>query len=311
MGLGLLVPAFLVGLASIVVPVVLHLRHRDKDRPQKFPSLMFLELLPIRTAERRRITDWPLLLLRAIALGLLVMAFARPVFSNSAVAERAKRSRAMVLMVDRSMSMSRKDVWSAALDSARKTIASLGAADRVALVFFDDEAEIAQPFSADRAAVLATLAKATPSMRGTRYAGALRAARQLAARAGDAVPEVTIITDLQRSGVSGVAGLDLPEGLKVTTIGVGAKDHANTSVSSVEIHRLVEPQRTMLSVQTRIMSRERTTPRRSPGHHSADRRRAGRLRPDAHAGRPRSRDDLAGSRRARRGRHLSFRVRCG
>ena len=107
MGLGLLVPAFLVGLAALAVPIILHLRHRDKDRPQKFPSLMFLELLPIRTSERRRITDWPLLLLRALALALLVLAFARPVFSRSAAAEKSARSRAVVLLLDRSMSHSR------------------------------------------------------------------------------------------------------------------------------------------------------------------------------------------------------------
>ena len=74
-----------------IVPIVLHLRHRDKDTPQRFPSLMFLERLPIRTAQRRRITDWPLLLLRALALVLLVLAFARPVFSRGR-AERAERA---------------------------------------------------------------------------------------------------------------------------------------------------------------------------------------------------------------------------
>ena len=88
MGLGLLVPAFLAGLAALAIPVVLHLRQRDKNRPERFPSLMFLEQLPIRTAERRRITDWPLLLLRALAMALLVMAFARPVFSRQAAVER-------------------------------------------------------------------------------------------------------------------------------------------------------------------------------------------------------------------------------
>src|SRR3954463_16414984 len=119
-----LFPAFLVGLAALAVPVVLHLRHREKDKPQIFPSLMFLEQLPIRTAERRRITDWPLLLLRALALALLVLAFARPVFSRQAVAERANRVRAVVVMLDRSMSMGHKEVWQAAVDSARHVIMS-------------------------------------------------------------------------------------------------------------------------------------------------------------------------------------------
>ena len=33
MGLGFLVPAFLAGLAALLVPLVLHLRHRERDRP--------------------------------------------------------------------------------------------------------------------------------------------------------------------------------------------------------------------------------------------------------------------------------------
>src|SRR3954463_670484 len=99
-----LFPAFLVGLAALAVPVVLHLRHRDKDKPQKFPSLMFLEQLPIRTAERRRITDWPLLLMRLLALLLLVLAFARPLFSRQAEAANAQRAKAVIVMLDRSMS---------------------------------------------------------------------------------------------------------------------------------------------------------------------------------------------------------------
>ena len=92
--MGFLVPAFLAGLAAIAVPIVLHLRHRDKDQPHRFPSLMFLERLPIRTAQRRRITDWPLLLLRALAIALLVLAFARPLCSRPSVLGCTARSSA-------------------------------------------------------------------------------------------------------------------------------------------------------------------------------------------------------------------------
>ena len=261
MGWSLLVPAFMAGLAAIVVPVILHLRHREKDRPLEFPSLMFLERLPIRTAERRRITDLPLLLLRVLALALIALAFARPVFFSGAAAERARRSRAVVVMLDRSMSMSRTGVWDAATDSARRTVAALPADARVALVLFDDEAEIALPFTTEHAAVAAAIARARPTSRGTRYAAALRAARQLISRAPDATPEVVVITDLQRSGVSGVAGLDLPRNLQFRTIAVGSPDHANASVISVEIHRQPEAQRTMLSVQARVRARDGKAPR--------------------------------------------------
>ncbi len=122
MSLGLLFPAFLAGLAAIAVPVYLHLRHSEKTKPFRFPSLMFLERLPIRTASRRRIVDLPLLLLRAAALTLLVFAFGRPFFTRDVAAQMARRPRAVVLLLDRSASMSHRDVWPAARDSAQAIV---------------------------------------------------------------------------------------------------------------------------------------------------------------------------------------------
>ena len=114
MGLGFLVPAFLAGLATLIVPLLVHLRHRDKERPYRFPSLMFLEQLPIRTARRQRVTDWPLLLLRALAVTLLVLAFSRPVLTQRNAAATDTRSKAVVVAIDRSLGIA----WRAAQAAA-------------------------------------------------------------------------------------------------------------------------------------------------------------------------------------------------
>lgn len=254
--MGFLFPAFLAAMAALAVPIALHLRHRDKDRPQRFPSLMFLEKLPIRTAQRRRVTDLPLLLLRALALALIVLAFARPVFSKNDAVAKSKRARAVVVLLDRSMSMAYGDVWKTAVDSARAVINGIGTGDRVAVALFDEEAEIVQPLTGDKAAALAALTNAKPGSRGTHYAAALRAAREALVAAPDANDEVVVITDLQRSGVAGIAGLDLPASMAVRSIGVGAADRGNSSVANVEVRRIIEPTRTMLGVQARIAGRE-------------------------------------------------------
>jgi hypothetical protein len=196
--MGFLVPAFLAGLAAVIVPIVLHLRHRDKDTPHRFPSLMFVERLPIRTAQRRRITDWPLLLLRALAIVLLVLAFSRPLWSRPGVTHASVGDRTVIVLLDRSMSMGHRGVWKAAVDAARRAITGLGATDRVALV---------------------ALNKAKPGTAGTRYAAALRTARQIAAdaRTGSAPVDVVLVSDLQRSGTAGLAGLEIPSTLRVRT----------------------------------------------------------------------------------------------
>ncbi|MES2523349.1 MAG: BatA domain-containing protein [Gemmatimonadota bacterium] len=263
--MGFLAPALLAGLLAIAVPIALHLRHRDKDRPFKFPSLMFLEQLPIRTAQRRRVTDWPLLLLRVLALVLLALAFARPVFNAKAVAADGDKSRAVVVLLDRSASMGHKDVWPAAIDSARAAIASLGPKDRVGVVFFDDASEVAQRMTEDKGAATAVLAAAKPMARGTRFAPALRTARQMLLDAPYAAAEIVVVSDLQRSGTAGIAGIDLPTGVTLRAINVGALSRSNSAVRAVEAKRVTETTesgaRSMLAVKARVVSRELTAPR--------------------------------------------------
>lgn len=256
MGLGFLVPAFLVGLAALAIPLFIHLRHRDKERPYRFPSLMFLEQLPIRTSQRRRVTDWPLLLLRALAVALLALAFARPVFTRQAAARTDTRTRAVVIALDRSLSMGHSAIWPAALDSARAVVRALGARDRVGIVFFDDAAEVAQRLTDDHTAATAVLGSARPASRGTRFAPALRAARQMLLDAPSAAAEIVLISDLQRAGATGVAGIDLPSGITLRAVAVAPPSRANSTIRAVEARRVSERDRSMLAVKARVLSRE-------------------------------------------------------
>ncbi|HKP16727.1 MAG TPA: BatA domain-containing protein [Gemmatimonadaceae bacterium] len=256
--MGFLVPAFLAGFVAVVVPIVLHLRHRDKDTPHRFPSLMFVERLPIRTAQRRRITDWPLLLLRALAITLLVLAFARPLWSRPGVIRSSQGDRTVIVLLDRSMSMGHTGVWPRAVEEARRAIAGLGTTDRVALVLFDDEAEIAQALTTDKNLALAALANAKTGTAGTRFAAGLRAARQIAtdARTGSAPIDVVLVTDMQRSGLSGLAGLEIPSTMRVRTVGLSpTTPRANASVAVTEARPIANAGRERLAVTAHVTSR--------------------------------------------------------
>ena len=263
MGLAFLVPAFLAGLAALLVPLYFHLRHREHERPHRFPSLMFIRKIPIRTARRRRITDWLLLLIRAGAVALLVVAFARPFLARRSPGAIATRARAVVLLLDRSLSMGHRDVWPAARDSARRIIASLGPGDRVAVALFDEEADVVVPLGRDRAAALAAVEAARPGTRGTRYAAALRTARQVLASAPGSAGTVLVVTDLQRNGLAGLAGLELPADVEVRAVSVAAKDRANAAVAGVDVQRTQEGDRSRLLVSARVHARELRTPRRA------------------------------------------------
>src|SRR5512132_4606129 len=101
-----LTPLFLVGLAGLAIPVIIHLIQRERKSVVHFPSLMFLQRIPYQSVQRRRIRNWPLLLLRIAALALIVAAFGRPFFRRQALAQAAAQgAREIVILVDNSYSM--------------------------------------------------------------------------------------------------------------------------------------------------------------------------------------------------------------
>ena len=50
-----LAPLFLVGLAGLAIPVILHLIQKERKNVVQFPSLMFLRRIPYQSVQRRRI----------------------------------------------------------------------------------------------------------------------------------------------------------------------------------------------------------------------------------------------------------------
>ncbi|HEY4322075.1 MAG TPA: BatA domain-containing protein [Gemmatimonadales bacterium] len=264
MPLTFLGPALLAGLAALGVPLVLHLRRRERERPMRFPSLMFLQRIKTSTARRRRITDLPLLLLRALIVALAVLAFARPVWRERAAAVAPRSARRIVLLIDHSLSMGHLAVWPAARDSARAVVAALAPDDRIAVIAFDDDAVVEQGWTSDRAAARAAVDRIAPDSRATRFSAGLRAARDLLEREADRRGgEVILVSDLQRTGATGATGLTLPPGVTLRVIAASHGSHANGSVSGITVQRdsATENRRARLVVSATIASRNLVAPR--------------------------------------------------
>src|SRR5688572_801389 len=146
-----LTPLFLVALAGLAIPVLIHLIQRERKNVVQFPSLMFLRRIPYESVQRRRIRHWALLLMRLAALALVVLAFARPFLrrANPAGAGGAG-AREVVVLIDQSYSMGYGDRWQRALGAARDAVNGLGASDRGSVVFFASGAEVALRSTADK-----------------------------------------------------------------------------------------------------------------------------------------------------------------
>jgi len=76
--MGFLAPLYIAGALAIGLPILFHLIRRAPHGRQEFGSLMFLAPSPPRLTRRSRLTNIVLLILRALAVILLALAFARP-----------------------------------------------------------------------------------------------------------------------------------------------------------------------------------------------------------------------------------------
>ena len=112
---------FLLGVLLVGVPLWLHRMHRDAPE-RGFSSLFLMRAArePVRTD--RSLRHRVLLVVRCAALVAAALAFARPVLSvlgsgyGSAADGVGDRGRARLVVLDRSLSMSRPEVWRQAVD---------------------------------------------------------------------------------------------------------------------------------------------------------------------------------------------------
>ena len=232
-----LTPLFLIALAGLAVPVLLHLIQRERKQVVQFPSLMFLRRIPYQSVRRRRIRHWLLLMMRLAALALIVLAFARPFFRGADPAVAAGGAREVVILVDRSYSMGYGDRWTRAQAEARRAIDGLNPVDRASIVFFGSTPDVALRSTSDKGRLQSALAAAQLSAGATHYGPVLKLAGSILAESTLPRREVVLITDFQRGGWRGADGVRLPDGAQLMTVPIGDAETSNLAVTPVAIER--------------------------------------------------------------------------
>ncbi len=177
-----LFPLYLAGAAAIIAPILLHLRRRPPQDRVEFSSLLFLDAQTPVPVSKRRLENWLLMLLRCLALILLALMFSRPFIQSESTAVASPNSATLILL-DRSASMHRADLWKQAITEAEKQLKAAKLTDRIALAVFDRELTPLWSFEEDRntpanrlTAIQTRLAALSPTWNATQLDRALIAA---------------------------------------------------------------------------------------------------------------------------------------
>jgi len=247
-------PAFLAGLLAVAIPVLVHLRMRERRTSQPFPSLMFVRRIPHKSFRRRTPQNLLLFAARTLALVLLSLAFARPFFPVKAGTDRgAMGPLGRVIALDVSASMQYEAVFPRAVAEAERAIRELKPSDAVGLLLFSDEVQGLVPPSTDHEKALAALRRASPGAHSTRYAPALRLAGEWLSALTTARRDVVLITDGQSRALAGAGEVGLPAGATVAVRSVAAPKPENAAVAEVTVESLKEGERSLAIVSARLM----------------------------------------------------------
>ena len=130
-------PLYLFGLAAASLPILIHLLNRRRLKRIRFPAVRFVLLSQKRISRSYRLRHWLLLALRTLAVILLALLLANPIFQTGAGLFAGSGPVSLVILLDNSLSMT----WSGdgngfkqAKEAARLLISSLNDGDRAALI---------------------------------------------------------------------------------------------------------------------------------------------------------------------------------
>ncbi|MBN2243262.1 MAG: BatA domain-containing protein, partial [Acidobacteria bacterium] len=148
---GFLNSAILIGLTGVAIPILIHLFARQRRKRILFSNIALLSQLETRRMQRFKILQQLLLLLRILAVLLIVLAFARPVIRSHSFFRTSQSSAAELLILDRSASMNRGDVFVKTQQRALDWTEALGSEDGASLLWIDhgDETDLSWRRSVD------------------------------------------------------------------------------------------------------------------------------------------------------------------
>ena len=238
--MGFLNSAFLIGLAAVSIPLILHFLSRRRIRTIEFSSLRFLEQMQKSRMKWLKIKEILLLLLRMMVIALVVMAFARPTLRGFIGSSKGASS--VTILVDRSASMETQGETGSLFDEARRTaarlIAGLGQADQISVIPFPLVSVNVSPdplYPGER--LQRNISELEMGYGSGGVADALKSSFETLTASSDLNREIYIISDFQRSGwnnlPSEIMSGESREGINLSSIRLAPSGPENIGITNI------------------------------------------------------------------------------
>ena len=191
-----LTPLFWLGALAVAAPVWLHLRRRQEQKLIRFSTLRFLDDQPTPRASPLRLRDIPLFLLRALAVLLVVGAFAWP-YIRRASENVVRESRVYIL--DNTLSHQAGNGFEKSRARILSDLGKAGMETQIAVVELTGQPRVLIPFGQEAATARRVLAELEASYERGSYLAAFRQANALLANSLGESRQIVLLGDSQEN----------------------------------------------------------------------------------------------------------------
>lgn len=244
----------LVGLACIAIPIAIHLLMRRRRRPVPWGAMKFLMQAYAQQRRRLRLEQFLLLATRCLLIGLLAMAFGRPLLGGESwLAARAPRT--LYILLDNSVTTTARGPAGAEFIALRDRAESLLRAlepdkgDRAALITLAAPPEaLVLPAAIDAAAVARVVSELTPQDAPADLPAAVALLRDALSKpeAGESEPVVALLSPWRQGSADPRRAL-APLAASSPAIRVLASAPAESTLSNYGIESAVPLRRVVVS----------------------------------------------------------------
>jgi len=250
MSIAFLYPLAWLGALAVAAPIWLHLRRRADTNLVRFSAMRFLEDQPRARARPLWPRNWPLLLLRLLALLLLIAAFSWPYLpTHEEVIVRESR----VYILDNTLSHQANGGFEKARDEILDEVDGLGIDTQIAIVELTAQSRLLVSFGDSREEASTKLRDVKPSYQRGSYLAAFRTADRLLRQSLGHDRRIVLLGDSQENQWN--ENRHVPpflENVEVTLPEVTAPSVPNLGLAEPIVQRLFSGDRAVIECAVRL-----------------------------------------------------------
>lgn len=230
----------LLGVLAAAIPFALHLLSSVRAQDMMFPTLRFLRISMEKTARRRRLQHWLLLLLRAALFALLAIAVAEP-FSEATGEFLGQQGYSAAIVLDNGYSMAVNDAQGNRFERAKAEATSLLSGERkpvLAALLPTSGGVVSRDLTDARDTLRASISRARIGYGPVPLAQRIRSAVEMLEDDSNPRQAVYVFSDMQRTSFEDVAALEdlaRAKGVHFLIVDTSRGHVSNVGISDLQI----------------------------------------------------------------------------